>query len=203
MKRRATQLPVVIRLVCIAITWSNAIVSYSNSTIQTPLKPASSARAASPPISAGPSPTVPSKPSAGALCTHGIVIPRAARDESQLSSSTLRLSLSTRGHIGGFVDWASVAESEPHAGVRAQRVDTAGMTLVRYVFQPGAAYPRHQHPEEQLVHVLSGTLQLELGGETLALAAGDLVHVAGGVPHGARGGATGAVFLNLVVPRRP
>jgi quercetin dioxygenase-like cupin family protein len=110
--------------------------------------------------------------------------------------------LSARGDIGGLVDWALVADSEPHTGVRARRVDTAGTTLVRYEFQPGAAYPRHQHLEEQLVHVLSGSIELDLGGETFALAAGDLVHVAGGVPHGARGGEGGAVFLNVVVPRR-
>jgi quercetin dioxygenase-like cupin family protein len=103
---------------------------------------------------------------------------------------------------GGLVDWAAVAESEPYADVRARRFDTGQATVVRYEFGPDAVYPWHEHGEEQLVHVLSGAIELELGATTLSLTAGDLVHVPGGVPHGARAREAGAIFLNVVVPRR-
>lgn len=110
--------------------------------------------------------------------------------------------MSINADTGGLVDWATVAESEPYAGVRARRLDTGRATVVRYEFGPDAVYPRHEHGEEQLVHVVSGAIELELGATTLSLAAGDLVHVPSGVPHGARAREAGAVFLNVVVPRR-
>jgi quercetin dioxygenase-like cupin family protein len=103
----------------------------------------------------------------------------------------------------GLVRWDDVPETEPYPGIRARRLDTAHATVVRYEFRPGAAYPLHAHHEEQLVQVLDGRIELQVGEATLALAAGDLAHVPGDLPHGARCAGDRAVFLNIAVPRRP
>jgi quercetin dioxygenase-like cupin family protein len=105
--------------------------------------------------------------------------------------------------VAGPVSWDDLPEAEPHPGVHARRFDTEHATVVRYELAPGAEYPLHRHPEEQLVQVLVGNLDFQLGDSTLRLAEGDLVHVAGDVRHGARcRGPDTTVFLNVVIPRR-
>jgi quercetin dioxygenase-like cupin family protein len=102
-----------------------------------------------------------------------------------------------------MIRWEELPAAEPHAGVRARRFDTQHATVVRYEFDPGARYPLHDHPEEQLVQIVSGQVDLRLGTSTLELGAGDLVHVPGGITHGVHcRGPEPAVFLNIVMPRR-
>lgn len=104
--------------------------------------------------------------------------------------------------MGGSIDWSAQAAHEPHPGVVARRWDGTAMTVVRYEFGPGAAFPSHSHPEEQLVVVLQGTVEFQLGARTILLGRGDEAFVPGGVPHGARAGPTGAILLNVIAPRR-
>jgi quercetin dioxygenase-like cupin family protein len=105
---------------------------------------------------------------------------------------------------GAAVDWEAVPPVEPYPGVSARRFDTAHATVVRYQLAQGAQYPLHDHPEEQLVHVIEGSVAFSLGDREVVLSASDLVHVPGDVPHGARGLGPGtATFLNIVIPRRP
>jgi quercetin dioxygenase-like cupin family protein len=107
------------------------------------------------------------------------------------------------GRVTGLIGWSELPPSQPYDGVQARRFDTEHATVVRYELEPGARYPLHDHPEEQLVQVLTGSIELELGASRLLLVAGDLAHVPGGVRHGARcPGPQGAVFLNIVIPRR-
>jgi quercetin dioxygenase-like cupin family protein len=46
--------------------------------------------------------------------------------------------------------------------------------------------PSHAHPHEQLTTVLSGELELTVGGEVRVLRAGMVAFIPGGVPHSAR-----------------
>ncbi|BDG59199.1 cupin domain-containing protein [Caldinitratiruptor microaerophilus] len=104
--------------------------------------------------------------------------------------------------MGGNIDWSAQAAREPYPGVVARRWDGANMTVVRYEFAPGAVFPDHHHPEEQLAIVLQGTIEFHVGARTILLGRGDEAFVPGGVPHSARAGPTGAVMLNIVAPRR-
>jgi quercetin dioxygenase-like cupin family protein len=105
---------------------------------------------------------------------------------------------------GAPVDWQRFPASDPYPGVSARRADTAHATVVRYELAPGAQYPLHSHPEEQLVHVLAGRVAFRLGDGEVELEQGDLVYLPGDLAHGARGaGPETATFLNIVVPRRP
>jgi mannose-6-phosphate isomerase-like protein (cupin superfamily) len=47
--------------------------------------------------------------------------------------------------------------------------------------------PPHAHDFAEAYYILSGSLELNLGGERLVLEAGDFVHVPGGVFHGFKG----------------
>ena len=58
---------------------------------------------------------------------------------------------------------------------------------VRVDFPPGAMAPRHTHPGEEIIYVLSGTLDYPIGdGAWLTLRAGDVLFVPAGVVHTAR-----------------
>ena len=57
----------------------------------------------------------------------------------------------------------------------------------RVDFAPGARFPAHRHPGEEIIYVLSGTLEYELEGQPpVTLEAGDVLFVPTGVFHSAR-----------------
>ena len=53
-------------------------------------------------------------------------------------------------------------------------------------FAPGASFPRHTHPGEEIIYVLDGTLEYEVAGRTAILKAGDVLFVPKGTVHAAR-----------------
>jgi quercetin dioxygenase-like cupin family protein len=50
--------------------------------------------------------------------------------------------------------------------------------------EAGSRMPEHRHPQEQIVHVLSGRMKLIVEGKAHDMAAGDSFYLAGNVPHG-------------------
>lgn len=65
-------------------------------------------------------------------------------------------------------------------------------------FLPGQAHPAHVHADQdKLYYVLSGAGEAEVGAETHAVAAGDLVLAPAGVPHGLKN--TGAGPFSVLV----
>ena len=57
---------------------------------------------------------------------------------------------------------------------------------VRVDFDPGSAAPRHTHPGEEIIYVLEGTLEYEIGGKRVTANRGDALFVPAGVVHSAR-----------------
>jgi quercetin dioxygenase-like cupin family protein len=79
----------------------------------------------------------------------------------------------------------------------------APITITRVTMQPGAVSERHHHPvSEQIWMVERGTATLLLsGGQTRAIASGDLVRTAPGVTHGIENtGADVFVYLSITTP---
>lgn len=101
----------------------------------------------------------------------------------------------------GSVDWASVPVWNPHHGVRAQRLDSAILTIIRYELSAGAYYPLHTHNVEQFTHGVSGEALLRVGPEEMPLHPGGLIHILAGMTHGATALSERVVFLNIS-PRR-
>lgn len=57
----------------------------------------------------------------------------------------------------------------------------------RVDFAPGASFPAHRHPGEEIIYVLTGTLEYGVEGQPpVTLEAGDVLFVPAGVFHSAR-----------------
>jgi quercetin dioxygenase-like cupin family protein len=98
--------------------------------------------------------------------------------------------------------FAAVDADEPYPGVVRRSVDAQGATATRYEFRPGAAFPLHRHPQEQITFVEHGGIRMRLGAEEQELGPGSYSVIPGGVEHGITAGADGAVVTAIVVPRR-
>ena len=48
----------------------------------------------------------------------------------------------------------------------------------------GSVMPAHQHPQEQIVHILSGRMKLIVDGTPHEMKTGDSFYLASNVPHG-------------------
>lgn len=101
---------------------------------------------------------------------------------------------------GSFDD---LEETEPYAGVFRQRFDSSRATVARYRFEPGARFPLHRHPQEQLTIVEEGEVTFTVDGVGEALGPGRWSIVAPNEPHELVAGPRGARITAIIVPRRP
>jgi unsaturated pyranuronate lyase len=67
-----------------------------------------------------------------------------------------------------------------------RRTVASGRTMYQMVAELRAhsRMPEHQHPQEQLVHILKGRMKLIVDGKAHELVAGDSFYLEGNVPHG-------------------
>ena len=70
-------------------------------------------------------------------------------------------------------------------GIKRQTVAN-GDTMYQMVahLDAGSKMPEHQHPQEQIVHILSGRMNLIVKGTPHELTTGDSFYLASHVPHG-------------------
>ncbi|MEY2479140.1 MAG: hypothetical protein QOI04_67 [Verrucomicrobiota bacterium] len=68
----------------------------------------------------------------------------------------------------------------------SRRTQTSGKTMYQMLarLEPGSHMPEHQHPQEQIVHVLEGKMRLIVDGTPHEMSAGDSFYLASNVPHG-------------------
>jgi quercetin dioxygenase-like cupin family protein len=95
-----------------------------------------------------------------------------------------------------------LAAEEVYEGVVRRSFSSAGATVTSYTFKPGAAFPMHRHPQEQITLVQSGEVEMTIGDDVEPLAAGGWNVVAPDLAHGLRAGPAGAEVLAIIVPRR-
>jgi quercetin dioxygenase-like cupin family protein len=69
--------------------------------------------------------------------------------------------------------------------------------------EPNAVGRIHSHPEEQWGVLLEGECIRIQYEDEVPMVAGDFWHTPGGVPHGIRAGAEGALVLDIFSPLRP
>lgn len=73
-----------------------------------------------------------------------------------------------------------------------------GLTLGRVIIKRGQHNPRHSHANcQEVLHLLAGRLDQEVGGQWVTLEAGDTLVVEAGVPHHAR--SVGEVDADMMV----
>ena len=70
-------------------------------------------------------------------------------------------------------------------GIKRQTL-TSGKTMYQMLatLEPGSKMPAHQHPQEQIVHILSGRMKLIVDGTPHEMTAGDSFYLASNVSHG-------------------
>ena len=81
--------------------------------------------------------------------------------------------------------------------------ETAGdIYLVQGIMPEGSEVPEHIHElEDEIFHVLEGTVELILGNETLEGNVGDIIYLPRGIKHGIKTkGTKTAKVLNYVIP---
>jgi quercetin dioxygenase-like cupin family protein len=97
---------------------------------------------------------------------------------------------------------SQLTEREPFPGVVVRTFESERATVNSYEFAPGAEFPGHSHPQEQITLVGGGEIVFHtpLGGTRLG--PGDWKIVGPHVPHRVTAGPTGAKVTALLVPRR-
>src|SRR5260370_2683616 len=70
-------------------------------------------------------------------------------------------------------------------GIKRQTA-ASGKTMYQMIahLEAGSKMPEHQHPQEQIVHILEGRMKLIVNGTPHELTAGDSFYLASNVPHG-------------------
>ena len=70
-------------------------------------------------------------------------------------------------------------------GIRRRTV-THGATMYQMIaeLEAGSKMPEHKHPQEQIIHILSGRMRVFANGGTHELRAGESYYLASNVPHG-------------------
>lgn len=88
--------------------------------------------------------------------------------------------------MSSFQRISDLGEKELVPGIYARLIHTDGMTVAHVRLEEGSILPEHHHPHEQVTNVLSGELEMTVGGETKVCRAGDAVVIPSNVPHSAR-----------------
>jgi len=114
------------------------------------------------------------------------------------------LSLLAAMMIGGAVQAAPPPRPAGTRRTDLQRHDLSiasrEVLQARVDFAPGASFPRHRHPGEEIIYVLAGTLEYQVEDKAVTLKAGDVLFVPAGTVHAARNvGSTPAAELATYV----
>ncbi len=96
---------------------------------------------------------------------------------------------------------AQLPVREIFPGYRARFVHSVGTTHSWVDIAAGAAAPEHDHPHEQVVNVLDGTLELTVAGTAYVLEAGSTFVIPPNTPHAARA-LTACSVLDVFTPTR-
>jgi quercetin dioxygenase-like cupin family protein len=111
--------------------------------------------------------------------------------------------------VAMLIAGSSLVEAQQAGTKRAdlQRHDLSApgreVIQVRVDFDPGYQAPMHTHPGEEIIYVLEGTLEYEIGGKKVMVKAGDVLFVPAGTPHTARnlGSSNGAELATYIVEK--
>jgi quercetin dioxygenase-like cupin family protein len=98
--------------------------------------------------------------------------------------------------------FADIAAEEVYPGVVRRSFSSATTTVTSYEFAPGATFPLHRHPAEQVTMIEQGEVRFTVAGVEERMGPGQWSVIAGGVEHGITAGEEGARFIAIVSPRR-
>lgn len=79
--------------------------------------------------------------------------------------------------------WNQVEVEELNESATRRVIHSDRMTTARIALKKGGVVPRHSHENEQISHVLEGSLLFQFDDREITARAGDLVQIASGEPH--------------------
>ena len=85
-----------------------------------------------------------------------------------------------------FVNIQELPEKELVSGIFARFIHMEKTTVGHIRLLEGSILPEHHHPHEQVTNVLSGKLEMTVGGKTMVCEAGQSVRIPSNTPHSAR-----------------
>jgi quercetin dioxygenase-like cupin family protein len=101
-----------------------------------------------------------------------------------------------------FGDLGSVTPQRIWERVAARSVHGERLTMSVVELDPGAVVGEHQHENEQLGIVITGSIDFRVGGERRELGPGGTWRIPANTPHEATAGPHGAVVIDVFAPVR-
>ena len=86
-------------------------------------------------------------------------------------------------------------------GLKGKFVHGDQLTWAFWEVDEGAEVPLHQHPHEQIMHVVKGTFSFTLDGATNTYTDGDVVVIPSHIPHAGKA-LTACVLMDVFTPVR-
>ena len=104
--------------------------------------------------------------------------------------------------MSAFQDLAAVPAQQLSPGYLARAIHGSRVTFAVVEIEPHAELPEHSHENEQLGIVLRGSVTFRVGSEEREVKAGSTWSIPSQTPHFVKGGAEGAVVLDVFAPAR-
>ena len=83
------------------------------------------------------------------------------------------------------VSWNNVPEDHLAQGIRRRIVTGKQVMLGRIYLPKGSVVPSHQHPNEQITHIVSGALRFVIDDEVMIVRAGETLIIPSNAEHSA------------------
>jgi quercetin dioxygenase-like cupin family protein len=81
------------------------------------------------------------------------------------------------------IRWSDLPEQPINALVSRRVMHTPAMTIIQLSYKQGGIVPLHHHVHEQVTMVLSGSVQMKMGGQSVIVGAGESLAVPSNAPH--------------------
>jgi quercetin dioxygenase-like cupin family protein len=103
---------------------------------------------------------------------------------------------------GYFITWQDVNRVEMLKGVHRRTMATTDEAMLcEFFLERDAVVPLHNHMNDQVGYVVSGELEMTIGGQTRVCTAGESYAIPGGIMHSARA-ITDVVAIDVFSPPR-
>lgn len=82
-----------------------------------------------------------------------------------------------------FITTKELPDFDLIQGFKAKMIHTDQLTVMHVRVKAGAALPEHHHPHEQITNIIAGEFEMTVDGVTQICKAGDVIVIAGNIPH--------------------
>lgn len=84
-----------------------------------------------------------------------------------------------------YYKWADLPQTALTPQISRRLVSGEKLMSVQFTLAKGAVAGQHQHPHEQITHLISGKIEFEIEGEKRVMEGGEVLLIPSNVRHGA------------------